>query len=89
MPLEVKKAVQLAREYLSDIMAVPASEVLLEEVELSDDGRFWLVTVSYPAPVPTPILVLTGRGNREYRVVKLLAETGQFESIKIRTLANA
>ena len=89
MPLEVKKAVQLAKEYLSDIMPVPASEVLLEEVELSDDGRFWLVTLSYPAPAPTPILVLTGRGNREYRVVKLLAETGEFESIKIRTLANA
>jgi hypothetical protein len=89
MPLEVKKAVQLAKEYLSDIMPVPAPEVLLEEVELSDDGRFWLITLSYPAPVPSPILMLSGRGNREYRVVKLLAETGQFESIKIRTLASA
>lgn len=89
MPLEVKKAVQLAKEYLSDIMTVPASEVLLEEVELSSDGRFWLITLSYPAPAPMPIQVLTGRGNREYRVVKLLAESGQFESIKIRSLASA
>jgi hypothetical protein len=89
MPLEVKKAAQLAKEYLADIMSVPASEVLLEEVELSDDGRFWLVTLSYPAPAPNPILVITGRNNREYRIVKLLAENGQFESIKIRILATA
>ncbi len=89
MPIEVKKAVQVAKDYLSDIMPVPATEVLLEEVELSDDGRFWLITLSYPTPAPSPILMLSGRGNREYRVVKLLSETGQFESIKIRTLASA
>jgi hypothetical protein len=89
MPIDVKKAVGLARQYLSDIMQVQASEVLLEEVELSADGRYWLVTLSYPAPAPTPILVLTGRGDRNFRVVKLLAETGDFESIKIRSLASA
>lgn len=89
MSIDVKKAVELARGYLSDILQVSASQVLLEEVELSSDGRFWLVTLSYPAPAPTPILVLTGRGDRAYKVVKLQAETGQFESIKIRSLAGA
>lgn len=88
MPIEVKKAVQLAKAQLSDIMEVPATEVLLEEVELSDDGRFWLVTLSYPSPAPNPITVFSGR-SREYRIVKLLADTGQFESIKIRALAAA
>ncbi len=53
--------------------------MFLEEVELSDDRRFWLVTLSYPAPVTDRrFFVLTGRGNSEYKVVKLLAETGQF-----------
>ncbi len=88
MFVDVKKAVELARGYLSAILPVPASEVLLEEVELSDDQQFWLVTFSYPAPEGSSFQVMLG-GNRAYKVVKLHADTGVFVSVKIRTLAAA
>jgi hypothetical protein len=38
MPLlDVKKAVELARGYLSDVLRIPTQQLLLEEVELSED----------------------------------------------------
>lgn len=88
MPLDVKKAVELARASLSDVLQVPASQVLLEEVELSEDQQFWLITLSYSAAEPAPVLLFAGQ-NRAYKIVKLQADTGALVSIKIRTLAAA
>jgi hypothetical protein len=88
MPLEVKKAVDQARGYLSDILQVPVSQVLLEEVELSEDQQFWLITFSYPAPDGSPFAAVVG-GGRAYKVVKLQADTGKLVSVKIRSLAAA
>jgi hypothetical protein len=84
----VKKAVELARTYLSQVLEAPATQLLLEEVELSDDQQFWLITFSYPAPEGSSLDVMLG-GNRAYKVVKLKARTGEFVSVKIRTLAAA
>lgn len=89
MAVDVKRAVELAEHYLADMFKISTSEMLLEEVERSSDGRYWLITLSYPSPIPVtnPIFAFSGRGDREYKVVKLLTETGDFESIKIRDLA--
>ena len=84
----VKKAVELARAYLSQVLEAQATQLLLEEVELSDDQQFWLITFSYPAPEGSSLDVMLG-GNRVYKVVKLKARTGEFVSVKIRTLAAA
>ena len=88
MAMDVKKAVQLARAYLSEILSVSDSETLLEEVELSEDQQFWLITFSYPAPEGSSLQVMLG-GNRAYKVVKLNADTCEFVSIKIRTIVAA
>ena len=88
MPIDVKKAVQLAREYLSEVLQVPISELLLEEVELSGDQQFWSITLSYPAPSRSPIEVALGQGGRAYKIVRLEADTGKFMSIKIRSLVS-
>ena len=86
MPLlSVKDAVGKARNYLSEVLQVPLSQVLLEEVELSEDQQFWLIAFSYPAPEGSSLQLLLG-GNRAYKVVKLHADTGEFVSVKIRTL---
>ena len=89
MSVDVKKAVELARGYLSDVLQVSALQVLLEEVELSEDRQFWLITLSFPAPRLSPVQVIAGLANREYKIVRLRADTGELVSIKIRTLAAA
>ncbi len=89
MPVvDVKKAVELARGYLSDVLQVPTAQLLLEEVELSEDQQFWLITLSYPEPITSPAQLIVGQ-NRAYKVVKLHSDTGEFVSVKIRTLAAA
>jgi hypothetical protein len=89
MPGDVKKAVELARVYLSDILQIATSQVLLEEVELSDGQQYWLITLSYPRPDASAVSLLTGQSNRAYKIVKLQADTGELVSIKIRSLAAA
>jgi len=64
----------------------------LEEVELSDDQQFWLITFSYPsdpAGMVSAIDMLAGRVPRAYKVVKLQSDTGDFVSVKIRSLVAA
>ncbi len=58
MPIDVKKAVELAKGYLSDVLEVPVRLTLLEEIELTEDQQSWLITLSFPAPclAPNPLV---------------------------------
>lgn len=51
MAIDVKKAVELAGGYLYDLLQIPVSNMLLEEVERS--GAYWRVTLSYPDASPS------------------------------------
>ena len=56
--IDVKQATGIAMVYLMDLLK-GASDVTLEEVELSDDDKFWYITLSalVPAQVqPTSVL---------------------------------
>jgi hypothetical protein len=62
--------------------------VQLEEVEMSDDGLDWLITVGYDVATSLEGTMLgqtfPGLRVRKYKVVKVNARTGQPGSIKIR-----
>ena len=83
MALDVKGAVETARGYLSDILQIPDSSLLLEEVERT--GSYWDVTPSYPDPGPPTLGNILG--NRKYKIVRIDAANGGFLSVKIRSLA--
>jgi hypothetical protein len=83
MALDVKKAVELAKTYLSDLLQVESSVMLLEEVEQT--GPYWEITLSYPEPGSPTIRNMFG--GRTYKVVRIDLETGEFVSVKIRTVA--
>jgi hypothetical protein len=95
--LNVKDAVRVAVEYVKDLLAPDQlSDVRLEEVELSDDGEYWFVTVGFSRPelqrqretalTGTAILGLLRPQalGREYKVVKIHAGSGDVQSMKIR-----
>ena len=84
MAIDVKSAVLSASQYLADVMRIPTQALVLEEVELSGDGRFWEITFSYPTP-ETPDLAHVLR-SRSYKVVKVDADDGGLASIKIKRL---
>jgi hypothetical protein len=83
----VQRAVAAARDFARDLLDdEKLAGITLEEVELSGDERFWLVTFGFPAT--------TGRFSqfasalaRDYKVFRVDAENGSVSSMKIRTAA--
>ncbi len=83
--LDVKEAAKRASEYFAALYPPQSvSNVQLEEVELSDDGQYWLITLGYPL---SGLDALMGSGGRkEYKQFKIDASTGDVKSMKIRKI---
>ncbi|MFH1743343.1 MAG: hypothetical protein ABIH23_30420 [bacterium] len=83
--LDAKEAATKALQYFKDLYpATVLSSILLEEVELSDDRKFWLITLGYMPQTANPFLPF-GPGGREFKVFKVNSETGEVVSMKIKT----
>jgi hypothetical protein len=95
MPIDVKDAVGSATKYFTAL--VSASDVRLEEVEISDDDRLWLVTLSALIPVPKEPEPIGMQSNlsvlsslfenatvRVYKVFAVDSATGTVRSMKMR-----
>ena len=86
--IEVKEAVTIALRFLGEIF--PGSQIpytRLEEVEFSEDGKFWHVTLSYlrdlnPAEIADAIAEPSAV--REFKVITISSDTGEVQSMKIR-----
>ncbi len=81
--ITVKEAVAKAMEFAQAMLAVPVSELLLEEVELGKDGPndVWLITLSAPGRAGISVL------RRDYKRFVVRGDTGEVVSMKIRELA--
>lgn len=91
--IDVKEAATKAAEYFGNIYSDQQySDVLLEEVELTDDEKHWLITLSYAYEPPPSILDQYSGGAppkpkpRKYKLFKIDAVTGKVEAMKIRSL---
>jgi hypothetical protein len=91
--IDVKQAVSISTQYFLNLVgAESVSDVLLEEVEPSDDERFWYVTLSAALPAPKDGInaIAAALGNsprrRVYKVFKVDAGTGTVRSMKMRTV---
>ena len=81
--LDVKQATLSATNHLVDLYPQMARDsIQLEEVELSDDEKYWFITLSYPLPSQISILNLPPK--KEYKVFKIDSQTGQARSMRIR-----
>jgi hypothetical protein len=88
--IDLRQAVQTAIKFFTDSFGLlRPSDAQLEEIEMSEDGRFWLITVGYDNP--TAVNAVKGKfvlpprvPLRKYKVVKVDAQDGQAVSIKIR-----
>ena len=81
--IDGKKAVELAVECCEEL---EIEDVRFEAVELAQgEGKpHWLVTVSFPEPGSFDFFGLFRQTTRNYKVVRIDAESGTMESIKIR-----
>lgn len=78
--IAVKKAIDLSRIYLIDSLSLTSSEIEVEEVELSDDEEYWLITLSFVRAM------VVYNDDRIYKILKINSETGNVKSMKIRQL---
>jgi len=99
MTIDVRGAVFAAREYLKSVMALlteseeQIKDLRLEETELSEDEKYWLITLSYDIPVPAYRDYLRGlidtssdvqtKYERHYKTFKIETQTGQVKSMKV------
>lgn len=87
--IDVKEAVNAAVEFIESVYG-PKSELglALEEVEPSDDERFWLITLGLSPQGTSPMEMLTSTGGRrEHKVIRVDASTGRVISMKVRPAA--
>lgn len=84
------EAVETAREYMIRAYGRNLEGLQLEETEISDDDRYWLITLGFlrDAPNTSGVFVTAYPPNKErvYKVVTLDARTGDVKSMKIREL---
>jgi len=91
MTVDVRNAVGAAQNYiasLQDMIGRP-EDLRLEEAELSEDKQYWLITLGFNRLVdktsnPLADLMATRNYERDYKVFKINAQTGEVQSMKIR-----
>ncbi len=84
--VDVKEAVKQALEYFTGLYQGSYSNLALEEVELSDDEDYWLITLGFTPPT-TGLGALAGANiRREYKIFRIKSETGKVLSMKIRII---
>jgi N-acetylglutamate synthase-like GNAT family acetyltransferase len=90
--VDVRSAVVVASEYFSslqDMIGDQIEDLRLEEAELSEDQKHWFITLGFIRPVdktsnPLADWMETRNYEREYKVFKIDAKTGEVQSMKIR-----
>jgi hypothetical protein len=84
---DVKTAVREATRFFAEInQEHPPEDVRVEEVELTDDENVWNITLGFYPPGTSMTLAIGGIpvAQRQYRVLRVDANTGQVRSMKIR-----
>lgn len=76
--IDVKLAVNNVVAFLKHLPAATVIDERLEEVELTDDEKHWLITLSYRDSHLT--------SERSYKKFTIDAETGEVQSMKIRSV---
>ena len=90
--MDVKQAVQTAKQHIADIFADESiTNVGLEEVEFNELARVWEITIGFSRPWSRPGDVMRALGGgeaaRTFKTVRIEDESGRVESIKHRNVA--
>jgi hypothetical protein len=84
--ITAKMAAQAAAKYLQDLVAINNGHpITVEETELSEDGKYWLITLGF-VPVNPSLGFLMSGGSKEYKSFEISVSSGQVKSMKIRKL---
>lgn len=83
--VNAREAVQIATDYFAVLFHLPATDIAPEEIERTDDGKYWLITLGYTLARSGGFAGLGG-GTRAYKIIKIDAYTGEPLSMKVKKL---
>jgi hypothetical protein len=90
--IDVREAVVAAQNYFNsvqDLMShnrpLDVRNLRLEEVEISEDKKYWVITFGYDLRSSQKETVAS-KENRHYKILKVNTNSGEVESMKIREL---
>jgi hypothetical protein len=81
--INVQEAIKKASSYLTTFYP-SVTNVRLEEVEITLDEKFWNITFSFD-DASKSVMPFT-ISNREYKIIKINTDSGEFKSMKIGTI---
>lgn len=89
--IDVKQAVKISLEYIKELYSGDEiRDLSLEEIEISEDNKFWLVTLAFTKQMMqhlNPMEAMTGpKYSRFYKEIKIDAESGLVRSMKNKKL---
>ena len=82
--MDLRKATELSVQYLQSFFPT-AERIQLEEVDITDDDRYWNITLSYEAEEMGQGYLVLGKV-RKYKIFKVDTYTGEIRSMKIRDM---
>jgi hypothetical protein len=95
--INARQAAQSAASYLNeirDLIDAKLKDIRLEEIELLEDQKNWIVTLGYDVPYePSPLSVFQFMNppetayTRNYKIFEVNSETGDVQSMKIRSVS--
>ncbi|MEP7170108.1 MAG: hypothetical protein ABI855_12115 [Bacteroidota bacterium] len=81
--MDVKSAAEVSADYLKKFFP-GAAKIQLEEVEITDDKKYWNITLSYEgAEVQTGFITF---GARSFRTFKVDSESGEVLAMKMKSV---
>lgn len=84
--VDARAAANAAAEYFKELYPT-VTAFSLEEVELSEDGTHWLITLSFEIPHTQSLGIMAFQPPRtKFKVFKVDAKTGRVMAMKIRKL---
>jgi hypothetical protein len=86
--IDVRQAVQAAVKFAEALYGDKKQiHPTLEEVELTEDERHWLITLGFPKQNLSVVEALSGNGQRDYKIFTVNSQDGKVISMKIRSVA--
>jgi hypothetical protein len=82
--IDAKMAATKAMEYFKELNPGWPDPILLEEVELTEDGKYWLITLGYFPHSVNPFQAIVPM--KAYKVFKINTESGEVQSMLIKTI---
>ncbi|NUO08392.1 MAG: hypothetical protein HUU08_06870 [Candidatus Brocadia sp.] len=84
--IDVKQASKLAIEYFASLYENKYHNLNLEEVEISEDGKYWYITLGYDIDRPFSAALPLTKTGREFKRFKIDIGTGKVLSMQVRKI---